>query len=149
MFINHLLNGMILGFLNKKSFVHLDIWKMIQFDEHIFHRGWFDHQLDCLCGGCFLGGAIWGWRFRGKRDFEGIWAHLTKKHGVCWCLLYIRCLMHEYFGAANCFGNDEKASWYRGLIDVHHFSGTFLFVITREKWGTWGILSYNVYTLRI
>ena len=24
---------------------------MTQFDEHIFQMGWFNHQLDCLCGG--------------------------------------------------------------------------------------------------
>ena len=39
----------------------------------------------------------------------------------------------SFFRAANCCGNAEKASWYRGLIYVHHFSGACLLVIIREK----------------
>ena len=37
------------------GFKYLDIfipipWEMIQFDDHIFQRGWFNHQLEKLAG---------------------------------------------------------------------------------------------------
>ena len=125
MFINHLLNGMILGFLNK-NLLFTSIFEKWSNLTSIFFIGLVRPPTRLpYMRGVFFGWGDLGMKVSGKRDFEGIWAHLTKKHGVCWCLLYIRCLMHEYFGAANCFGNDEKASWYRGLINVHHFSGTF------------------------
>ena len=41
-------------------FIFTPIWGMIQFDEHIFQMGWFNHQpVVILLGFPFMNGVFW------------------------------------------------------------------------------------------